>query len=238
MLLPKELTTVTPLSKIIALFLFIILPIIGFALGMYYGSSAIPKGEKNVVLPNTSDNTGLYISPTITPSQNEPYTFVNEILGFKVTYPSNYDVVEAKVRVGREVEWTGDILKGDEIQKITFMEQSEGNIWPGEFTVSVLLNPELLSLEEWVQQYQQKSITETGAQLVQEVTNTTLAGLPAKEMDVFGFDHSDAAIVTIHKGLIYMVRYNKGNPNDPSFASHQEQYAEIRKSFSFFERNE
>ena len=36
MTLPKSLTTVTTFSKILALFLFILLPIVGFILGMEY----------------------------------------------------------------------------------------------------------------------------------------------------------------------------------------------------------
>ncbi len=36
MKLPKYLVTVTPLSKLVALILFILLPILGFFLGMYY----------------------------------------------------------------------------------------------------------------------------------------------------------------------------------------------------------
>lgn len=34
--LPKELTTVTPLSKFLAMFLFIALPVLAFVFGMYY----------------------------------------------------------------------------------------------------------------------------------------------------------------------------------------------------------
>ena len=36
MKIPKELTTVTPLSKAVALCMFIVLPIIAFILGMHY----------------------------------------------------------------------------------------------------------------------------------------------------------------------------------------------------------
>lgn len=39
MKVPKNLRTVTPLSKLIALILFIALPFIGFALGMQYQAS-------------------------------------------------------------------------------------------------------------------------------------------------------------------------------------------------------
>lgn len=46
MKLPKELTTVTPLSKILALLMFILMPIFGFFLWMQY-QKTIPQ-EKSV----------------------------------------------------------------------------------------------------------------------------------------------------------------------------------------------
>lgn len=37
--LPKELTTITPMSKMLAMFLFIALPVLAFVFGMYYQSN-------------------------------------------------------------------------------------------------------------------------------------------------------------------------------------------------------
>ena len=56
MTLPKELTTVTPLSKTIALIMFILLPIIGFLFGMQYQSLMIDQ--------TTVINPPVIISPT------------------------------------------------------------------------------------------------------------------------------------------------------------------------------
>ncbi len=62
MRLPKSLITVTPFSKFIALFLFILFPFAGFYVGENY--------------QKTVDNSGVYISPTIIPTvfpNNTPY---------------------------------------------------------------------------------------------------------------------------------------------------------------------
>lgn len=47
--LPKELTTITPLSKMLALLLFIALPIIAFLFGMYYQSSIMSLQQAGYV---------------------------------------------------------------------------------------------------------------------------------------------------------------------------------------------
>lgn len=43
MKLPKQLTTVTPLSKFLALFMFVTIPIIGFFLGTQYQKTIPPE---------------------------------------------------------------------------------------------------------------------------------------------------------------------------------------------------
>lgn len=68
MILPKELTTVTPLSKTIALILFVLLPIIAFLLGMKY-QQAITSVNTNMNLPvNNSSPTSQLNNNSIVPS--------------------------------------------------------------------------------------------------------------------------------------------------------------------------
>lgn len=62
--IPKELTTVTPLSKALAVILFITLPFIGFFLGVKYQSSLNTPKVETIPLPISS----LEIKPTITES--------------------------------------------------------------------------------------------------------------------------------------------------------------------------
>jgi hypothetical protein len=77
MKLPKELTTVTPLSKTLALILFIVLPFIGFFIGVRYESlqkqqSKMPDvsmiSQKNTIITQFPT---LSITPTL-PIQNTP----------------------------------------------------------------------------------------------------------------------------------------------------------------------
>lgn len=62
MKIPKELTTVTRISKALALLMFIVLPICGFFLGMQYQSSIDTTQHSLMPTP-----TNLQVSPTITP---------------------------------------------------------------------------------------------------------------------------------------------------------------------------
>jgi hypothetical protein len=63
--IPKELTTVTPLSKTLAIIFFVTLPFIGFFLGMRYQALVDISKTETIILPNPSPK----IEPTIT----EPY---------------------------------------------------------------------------------------------------------------------------------------------------------------------
>ncbi len=56
MTLPKWATTVTPLSKTIALFIFITFPIFGFALGAYYQKSV--DQTKNIIMTSPTPPQG------------------------------------------------------------------------------------------------------------------------------------------------------------------------------------
>lgn len=80
MTLPKELTTVTPFSKYLAMFLFIVLPFLGFGLGVQYGKSMAISATSVVM---TKQTTTVLSSPTLTPST---HTFVSADLGISFQY--------------------------------------------------------------------------------------------------------------------------------------------------------
>lgn len=113
MQLPKELTTVTPLSKSIALVLFVALPIIAFVLGMQY--QTVLENNKNQPPPGsvacTADaklcpdgssvgrsgpNCEFAACPSVVPTavkdssvSGEMKTYTNKEAGFSLKYPSN-----------------------------------------------------------------------------------------------------------------------------------------------------
>lgn len=82
--LPKSLTTITPLSKALAMILFILFPFVGFYLGVQYEKKLNPQTSQSVNPPlasPTSLPTQPFSSPTIssqqpisiTPEENEVF---------------------------------------------------------------------------------------------------------------------------------------------------------------------
>jgi hypothetical protein len=63
MALPRSMTTVTRLSKVLALILFIILPLITFGIGVKYGR----EYQRSVTLPNSFIQTNVSVKD-ITPT--------------------------------------------------------------------------------------------------------------------------------------------------------------------------
>jgi|SRR5581483_6955974 len=89
--LPKTLTTVTPFSKALAIVLFFLFPIFGFALGMEYQKA---MDMQNV--PTSTITTTIKPLPTPTISQTQWQTFTNTKYGYTINYPSNYTICSAK----------------------------------------------------------------------------------------------------------------------------------------------
>src|SRR5271166_2512755 len=101
MTLPKSLTTVTTLSKILAMALFIIFPFVGFYLGMKYQEKITPKTEyvsnniepmqdASTVLPTSMPNliASAASVPTINPVEKANWkTYTNTKYGFSFKYP-------------------------------------------------------------------------------------------------------------------------------------------------------
>ncbi len=88
MKLPKQLTTVTPFSKYLAMFLFILLPIVGFYLGIQYQKNLTVKSMpvENLVEPTPSP-TNTPIIPTLDTTYWK--TYKNKDFSFK--YPPNWE---------------------------------------------------------------------------------------------------------------------------------------------------
>ncbi|GEM_PF-2775788 len=99
MVLPKELTTVTPLSKGLALIVFILLPFIGFFAGMNYQSmvdGANQYQSTNKVAKSISPTKAQLIVPSssIDVNQNANWKTFNAASGISFKYPSNWIVKE------------------------------------------------------------------------------------------------------------------------------------------------
>ncbi|MDO8658096.1 MAG: hypothetical protein Q7K55_05120 [Candidatus Levybacteria bacterium] len=98
MKLPKELTTVTILSKTIALIMFILLPFIGFMLGIRY-QEMVDLIERQELYNNL---TSINRTPTPTPEKNSTIdtstwkTYTEPTLQFQIKYPPNWEYSEIR----------------------------------------------------------------------------------------------------------------------------------------------
>ncbi|MDD5451625.1 MAG: hypothetical protein PHT49_06995 [Desulfovibrionales bacterium] len=157
-------------------------------------------------------------------------TYRNEKYGYEIKCPEGWEVIEAQPRVGAKATWTGNALFEGELQKVTFLEK-EYIDWPGEFQIRVLSNPDQLSLEEWISKHEPQDVT--GGSLIQEVFDTTLDGIPAQRLSIFGFDHEGIDIVLPYNGYIYYLSFTGSNPNDAEAEGHQLTYNQMLRTFRF-----
>lgn len=97
-ILPKELTTVTRVSKLLALFLFVALPILAFYIGTHYGGIFELKSEPQLPQKITYEQ---YNNEPQEPINNWS-TYSNKEYGFSVQYPSSGYVQEATCAKGGE----------------------------------------------------------------------------------------------------------------------------------------
>jgi len=127
--LPESLTTVTPLSKTLAMILFVLLPFIGFYFGTLYQKSVTPAeitNSQQTILEKTNDN--YIMSPTHSPSPSlsipssltdtELYDMVDKFVGNKIS------------RSGGSVYYAGTEKVGDDLYTVTVgVDKSEGSTY-------------------------------------------------------------------------------------------------------------
>lgn len=96
MKLSRELTTVTPFSKYLAMGLFLLLPFIGFILGMQY-QQKIGQVKNSEVVVMTS-------TPTPDPTANWK-TYANSEIGFSIKLPQSWNIKKTEKVDGIETVW-------------------------------------------------------------------------------------------------------------------------------------
>jgi hypothetical protein len=163
---------------------------------------------------------------------NEPawLTYSSSEWGYSILYPAGWEAREAVERTGKGPFFEPDVLSGDEVQKVTFIER-EYDMWPGQLQVMVLANPENMSLQQWVKHYRVEDIS--GGDLIQSRSATTLSGQPAVRFSIFGFDQEIIAVVAENRGHLYYVTFSGANPNDPRQDTHRKILAQMLSSFRF-----
>lgn len=88
----------------------------------------------------------------------------------------------------------------------------------------VLSNPKSFDLNEWILNYHELSAT--GANLIQNIDNTTMSGMLAKKITIFDFDHNNIAVVTIKNNNVYYFSYQE-TKNNPNYSSDQQRSQEV-----------
>lgn len=111
MALPPSLTTVTPISKFLAMLLFITLPFAGFYLGMQYGKISTTS---TIYL---AKNKGLAIQPPISPTLSSIpsswKTFTNTQFHYSFRYPEDYIVGTSHDPMGVYETTITNVASGD-----------------------------------------------------------------------------------------------------------------------------
>lgn len=104
--LPKELTTITPLSKIAAIIAFITLPVIGFFLGIRYQEMYNLTSYQNQTVP-------IVINPAPVTNKTANWkTYTNAEAKISIETPSEWKITEETPNV----EYKGILLQGKEGQ--------------------------------------------------------------------------------------------------------------------------
>jgi hypothetical protein len=157
----------------------------------------------------------------------------NACFGYEISYPEGWRLVEAAPRQGPGTRRAAEVLSGDELQKVTFLEPGD-RVWPGEFRIRVLANPRGLSLDGWTEEYSNTDMVDPeGGSLVTDMRIVSLAEAPARRLEVFLFDHTGVDIVTVRGACVFLLSYVSSTPNDPDLEEHRRVSEAMVRSFRF-----
>lgn len=200
MQLPRELTTVTPLSKILALILFFLLPIIGFLFGMQYESS---KDLYESVEMNEQGNYNM--KPTVSVNQTTTFksldipvintngwlTYTSKY-GYTIKYPRDWiiysnDWYEGNIAFGPPDKDTEIVLRHRDSHD---MNSHGGPPIGGSINLALPEdNPQNLTSYEW-------AMKRRSTQIPVDIDNISINGQEAAQMDAHGL----GIIVYISRG--------------------------------------
>lgn len=161
---------------------------------------------------------------------DEMKTYVNTEYGYEVSYPANWEIIEAAPDTNNKTDWEGDILLEGQLQKVTFLETGY-SLWRGHFHIIAHANDDSLNLDEWLNENVPTDVFDES--LVLETHDTTLGGMPAKLQLIFGFDHTSLNFTTLHHGRIYSISFEGESPSNDREAEHREIYKQMLSSFRF-----
>jgi len=196
----------------------------------------------NIITPSTATQPTAQI-----PHNQNTSVYQNQTYGFRLEYPKTWDAIEATIKgVPKQSTWAGNVLQGDELHKVTFLEKEYG-LWQADFAVRVLPNSENLSIEQWREAQLQKSDAEqaecrkenpespclSARDLQRGEVKITFNGLTALKISIFGFDHTRECVQVTKNKFVYDLCYDGANPNDPDFEKHHGITTDILGSLKF-----
>ena len=104
-------------------------------------------------------------------------TYQNTQYGYRIKYPDTWRMIEAKSPNSQKVREAAAVLRGNEIQKVTFLDDRRG--WPGVFEMVVVSNPGQLDIQDWANH---TFVDAFDSSLAYYFKNTTLGSKPANSL--------------------------------------------------------
>lgn len=226
--LPKELTTVTKLSKYLAMVVFIALPFVGFFLGVRYQEmmdlSKRQQEESNLAIPRAPTPTPIAI-PTVDPSITANWKTYNDNKdGFSVKYDSSsinaFQINKDDLRIFmRDVSSLPQFVKYKFPEFITGLRIGKNlstdiygqQIEPFIFSLWVFKNPDNITINEWFNRYShypfEVIVQEAEASIEEKRPNkdTVIGGVTAKYSIFSGPTGLQTAYFISKDGKIYLI---------------------------------
>jgi len=231
MKLPKELITVTPLSKLLAITLFVSLPVVGFLVGIRY-QEMMDLGkrqqiEQNLAVPRTPTPTPIAI-PTVDPSVTANWkTYTNMGQGFSFKYPPNWQVAEPSFESGL-ILYTSN-LKTTYLEKYKYDIIQKGAVINVPYTPGVVMDYK--SLDELVNDFKSSS---QNVLSIQE-KDFLLDGQTAKIITTKRNSYSSVDILFKYKVRTFETDYSfiSLDSENENFKKYQQDFDQILSTFQF-----
>lgn len=150
--------------------------------------------------------------------------FASQSFGYTIEYPGSWRLLEAGPW-HREVKSRAEFLSPGELEKLTFLGPA-GGTWSGLFELRVLPNPDGRALDAWLESFRLPNLSFVN------MTDTTLAGLPAKRWTRHAYDLTQREIVAVSGDRAFYLSFDANRDENPDFEAHQEIYRRMVESFT------